>query len=106
MHPTQPLRSSIRVERLGCEYPMDGVWILAREIFGGFALFPLEATRSIFEAFPGFAPVLPEGVFAIAESAPAYVRVLQKEAASTSPCADARFAVFPRASTAIDGTFS
>lgn len=50
---------------------MGGVWILAREIFGGFALFPLEATRSILEAFPGFVPVLPEGAFAIAESAPA-----------------------------------
>lgn len=50
---------------------MDGLWILAREIFGGFALFPLEAMRSILGAFSGFVHVLPEGAVAIAESAPA-----------------------------------
>ena len=84
---------------------MDGVWIPGCEIFGGFALFLPETMRSIPEAFPGFAPVLPEGVFSIAESAAEEVRVLRKEAASTSPCADARAAVFPRASTAIADTF-
>lgn len=60
-----------RIERLECDDSMDGVWTAGCEIFCGFALFPLEATRSIFEAFHGFALVLPEGVFAIAESAPA-----------------------------------